>query len=261
MQHLDPEAQTPIFLGVQGDRAYFAVELVSEEEPPAIDLDTPARFRNLRRVALLLDEQDGALLAYARAMTYWHGQHRFCGTCGGETKSAEGGHLRVCADDRCGQLHFPRTDPAIIVLVTSGERCLLGRQPTWPEGLYSTIAGFVEPGESLEDAVVREVFEETGVRIETVRYHSSQPWPFPSSLMLGFTATAASETIDVGQDELENARWFTRAEMADTLQRKLLQLPMRISISFHLIEDWFNTGDRGRLRELLKDGSQDRGAR
>ena len=167
-------------------------------------------------------------------------EKRFCGNCGSQTAIREGGYMRVCTNDDCGQRHFPRMDPAIIVLVTCGERCLLGRKPVWPEGMYSTIAGFVEPGESIEDAVVREVREETGVEVAEMCYRSSQPWPFPTSLMLGFRARAKSEAIRVEQDELEDARWFTRAEMQEALDQDRLRLPPAISISRRLIEDWFD---------------------
>jgi len=199
----------------------------------------------------LLDEHDCALLAYAKAMVYWHDRHRFCGDCGSPTVSVDGGFMRVCTDEQCGQQQFPRTDPAIIVLVTSGNRCLLGRQPSWPKGMYSTLAGFVEPGESLEATVIREVREETGVEVAEMRYFASQPWPFPSSLMLAFTAQAASETIHLGQDELEHARWFTREEMRDMLQQGTLKLPFKLAISFHLIENWFDAGEFASLKSIV----------
>jgi NAD+ diphosphatase len=155
----------------------------------------------------------------------------------------------VCTNPRCGQHHFPRTDPAVIVLVTCGERCLLGRKSMWPEHMHSCVSGFVEPGETLEEAVIREVREETGVEIRSMYYHSSQPWPFPSSLMLGFTAEAANGDIRVDREELENARWFTREEMRQGLEEGTLRLPTPISVSFRLIEDWFDAGG-GRLRDL-----------
>ena len=172
------------------------------------------QFQELRQVAALLDAPDAAILAHARAMAYWHQRHRFCGDCGSPTESREGGYVRVCSNAQCGQHHFPRSDPAIIVLVESGNRCLLGRKSSWPAGQYSTIAGFVEPGECIEGAVIREVSEETGVQVGEIHYQSSQPWPFPSSLMLGFRARAVESTIRVDQDELrrEDAQWFTREE-------------------------------------------------
>jgi NAD+ diphosphatase len=147
----------------------------------------------------------------------------------------------------CRHEHFPRIDPAIIVLVSDGARVLLGRQAAWPPGRYSTIAGFVEPGESLEDAVVREVAEETGVQVAEVEYHSSQPWPFPSSLMLGFTARASTQEVRLEDKELEDARWFTRAEIASGVPK----LPPPLSISFRLIEHWFDADSDRPLRGLL----------
>jgi NAD+ diphosphatase len=156
--------------------------------------------------------------------------------------AAQGGHVMQCA--ACGHQQFPRLDPAVIVLVTDGERALLGRQPAWPPGRYSTVAGFVEPGESLEDAVAREVREETGVIVDAVEYHSSQPWPFPSSLMLGFTAHASRTDIDLSDQELEDARWFTRAQIA----AGEIALPTTHSISFRLIEDWYDSGASTPLR-------------
>jgi len=152
----------------------------------------------------------------------------------------------VCSDPSCRHEQFPRIDPAIIVLVSDGERALLGRQASWPVGRYSTIAGFVEPGESLEDAVAREVFEETGIEVDQIEYHSSQPWPFPSSLMLGFTAHARSTEVRLRDEELEDARWFDRADLASngTL------LPPRQSISYRLIEHWFDAGWHTRLRDI-----------
>jgi NAD+ diphosphatase len=138
-------------------------------------------------------------------------------------------------------------DPAIIVLVSFGEHCLLGRQKIWPKGMYSTIAGFVEPGESIEDAVIREVNEETGVTVEKLEYQHSQPWLFPSSLMLGFTATARGDEIKIDKNELEDARWFSRKEIKDNLKKGLLKLPNKVAIAYHLIKEWFDKGDAGKL--------------
>ena len=164
----------------------------------------------------------------------WRARHRRCGVCGAPTLITRAGHCRVCSDPSCAQEYFPRIDPAIIVLVSDGERALLGRQASWPARRYSTIAGFVEPGESLEDAVVREVAEETGVAVTEVRYHSSQPWPFPSSVMLGFKARAPADSeVRVG-GELEDARWFTREQVHSG---EALTPPTQ-SISWRLIESW-----------------------
>jgi len=173
-------------------------------------------------------------------MMHWHARHRFCGVCGESAEPRDAGHVRACTSPACGAIHFPRTDPAVIVLVTRGDRTLLGRQPVWDAGRYSTLAGFVEPGESLEDAVAREVHEETGVRLSSVRYHSSQPWPFPSSLMVGFTAEAASDEITIDPDELEDARWFTRDEIRREMDAGTFLLPSEISIAYRLIAEWLN---------------------
>jgi NAD+ diphosphatase len=247
-----------VLLGQREDTVYFAVEL-----PPEFD-DAPRRFgpgadfRELREVGPLLDSEDGALLAYARGIIHWHRRHRYCGDCGSSTESADGGHTRVCLNPSCGRKHFPRTDPAIIVLVTRSEngeeRCLLGRQPSWPRGMHSAIAGFVEPGESLEQAVVREVREETDVAVGRVHYHSSQPWPFPSSIMLGFTAEALSSAITLLDGELQHAGWFSRDEMVKSLADGRLRVPRRVSIAYRLVEDWFDAGDHGRLADHLPPG-------
>jgi NAD+ diphosphatase len=230
-----------ILLGRFGDRTAFAIE-IEGEEPPAL---TPAgEFHDLRLIAGELPPDEAGLLAYARAMLHWRERHRFCGRCGSTTRPQQGGHVLQCVNPACGIQQFPRIDPAVIVLVTDGERALLGRQAAWPPGRYSTIAGFVEPGESLEDAVAREVLEETGVQVDRVDYHSSQPWPFPSSLMLGFTAMARSSDIVRTDDELEDVRWLTRPQIA----AGEVSLPTTHSISFRLIEDWYDSGATTPLR-------------
>ncbi len=204
-----------------------------------------AQLEELRPLAPLLDGREAAVLAYARALSYWRARHRFCGVCGSACIAGKAGHVRLCTNPTCEAQFFPRLDPAIIVLVTDGERALLGRQASWPQGRYSTIAGFVEPGESLEDAVAREVLEETTVAVTSVSYHSSQPWPFPSSLMLGFHATAAPGTLARGDSELEDACWFTREQIAAGHPA----LPPSVSISYRLIEDWFDAGSTVPLRQ------------
>jgi NAD+ diphosphatase len=232
-----------ILLGRFGDADIFTYE-VEAQEPPQLQAGT--RFEDLRMLAAVLPVEDAGLLGYARGMVLWRARHRFCGTCGAATLAAKGGHVLVCTNPACRHEQFPRIDPAIIVLVSDGERALLGRQAAWPAGRYSTIAGFVEPGESLEDAVAREVFEETGIRADQIQYHSSQPWPFPSSLMLGFMAHAQTTLIQMRDDELEDARWFTRADLASG--RPIV--PPSVSISFRLIEHWFDAGGGKKLREL-----------
>jgi NAD+ diphosphatase len=227
----------PIFLGLEGGAAIFALGLPSrmDEAPPLLEC---GEFRDLHRIGGLLRQADGALLAYARAMVVWHARHRFCGSCGHATETAEGGHLRRCRNELCGEEHYPRTDPAVIVLVSDGDRCLLGRKKGWPPAVHSTIAGFVEPGESLREAVEREVLEETGIEVGGVEFHSSQPWPFPSSLMLGFTARRVGGELRVDEDELEDARWFERGAIKELIESGELRLPSRVSIARRLIEDW-----------------------
>ncbi len=228
-----------VLLGVSGPHTYFALDLSDLDDATAHrSLAGRGDFAALRRVGPLLDRFDGGLMAYARAMVRWHQQHAFCGVCGSRTVMLEAGFLRRCIDAECGQQHFPRTDPAIIVLVTHDDRALLGRQAKWDETWYSVLAGFVEPGESLEQAVRREVREEAGITVGDVHYDSSQPWPFPSSLMVGFTAEALDDEIRLGDQELEDARWFTRAEIDAAVEAGELRLSPRTSISRHLIECW-----------------------
>lgn len=211
----------------------FAVELRGEVSPLPTDV---GEFVDLRRAGGLLGFDEAGLLAYARAMISWRNRHRFCGRCGAPNHAGQAGHVMHCTAEGCNTQVFPRLDPAVIVLVTDGRRALLGRQAAWPAGRYSTIAGFVEPGESLEDAVRREVQEETGVRVGELSYHSSQPWPFPASLMLGFVAHAETHEICLEDDELEDVRWFSREQIAGGMPA----LPPPQSVSFRLIEDWYN---------------------
>jgi NAD+ diphosphatase len=231
-----------ILLGEFRGQLCFAVEIDSTDAPL---LWAHAEFRDLRSIAGELPRDEAGLLAYARAMMLWRERHRFCGRCGSPTLAAQGGHIRVCSNPGCAIQQFPRIDPAVIVLITDGERALLGRQATWAAGRYSTIAGFVEPGESLEDAVAREVREETGVEVDVVEYHSSQPWPFPASLMLGFTAHATTTAIHLADAELEDARWLTRAQLA----AGEVSMPTPHSISFRLIEDWYDAQSATPLRD------------
>lgn len=248
---LESATESLVLLGRVYGRVHFSVGLLSSDGLPPAGVRAFGQFRDLRNIAPLVDHVDGALLAYARAMTYWHHRHLFCGDCGSPTESADAGHLRVCPNPECGQQHFPRTDPAVIVIVTYRGRCLLGRKASWPAGMRSIVAGFVEPGESLEAAVVREVWEETGIRVCGVTYRSSQPWPFPSSLMLGFTARAITEDVRLDDLELEDARWMSRVEIVAALREGTLRLPSRASISFRLITEWFDSGHQAPLAELL----------
>ena len=233
-----------VFLGMEQQRALFAVDVSDEDH---LALDSAARFVELRRFGPLLERNDANLLAYARAMLYWHRTHRYCGRCGAPTHSVSGGHRRRCSDSGCGQLSFPRTDPAIIVLVEHPDneagppRCLLGRSAHFPPGMYSTLAGFVEPGESFEQTVRREVYEESGIELGSIRYLASQPWPFPGSIMIGFHAAASTTTIRRNDDELEDVHWFGLDEIDQFGQPgdyEALCLPRLDSIARFLIEAW-----------------------
>lgn len=220
-------------LGVgPGDTAYFAVRthgLPSDEESG-----------DLRRLASSVPADEAQLLAHAIALANWHAAHVRCPRCGEPTESVSAGAERRCAAD--GTLHFPRTDPAVIMLVTDPtDRALLGRQASWPSGRYSTLAGFVEPGESAEQAVIREVAEESGVIVTDVRYLGSQPWPFPASLMLGFMARATDQQPVADGDELSEVRWFSRDEYAEAIASGAVIAPGGISISRRLIERWFGS--------------------
>src|SRR6185437_7531037 len=209
--------------------------LVEAGDDPALELPGQASFEELRPLAPLLAGEEAGLLAYARALSIWRARQRYCGACGAPTVPQRAGHCMRCSKEDCAQEFFPRLDPAIIVLVTDGERALLGRQATWPPGRYSTIAGFVEPGESLEDAVAREVMEETRVPVTGARYDSSQPWPFPASIMIGFRARARPGSAARVSGELEDARWFTREEVRAGGNALL---PFSHSISRRLIVNW-----------------------
>lgn len=237
-------AEHVVFLGTgEGGKAWFACDLSRHQQEQLAPLLNGSTFRDLGTVVTRLRGGDGAVLAYARAMLHWHRRHRFCGACGAPTQARNGGHLRACTDPACGSEHFPRTDPVVIMLVTrtcpqtGSAHCLLGRQRQWMPGLVSALAGFVEPGETLEEAVRREVGEETGLMLDAVRYKTSQPWPFPGSLMLGFRAEAAPGELIVDHEELEDARWFAREEVR-RIRTLGLRLPFRGTIARALIEDW-----------------------
>ncbi|HLO78742.1 MAG TPA: NAD(+) diphosphatase [Magnetospirillum sp.] len=237
-----------VFLGLNANKApVFAADL-SKSDPEA-DGDGPAlglggAWVGLRAVGALLPAGDAALLGYARAMMIWHRRSRFCGSCGAPTEVREGGHMRQCLDTSCGAQHYPRTDPAVIMRVTDGDNVLLHRQRPWPAGQWSVLAGFVEPGETFEEAVAREVREETGIEVAAVAYAGSQPWPFPGSVMLAFTARAVGGTLAPDPHELEDARWFSRSEILTAFddrhraERTGLFLPTPGSISRRLIEQW-----------------------
>jgi NAD+ diphosphatase len=219
-----PDGVELVLLGVDGDgHAVFAAD-------PGDEL--PGERRGLRDLAPMLSQAEGGMVAHAVGLLNWHRRHRFCANCGAPSEAREAGHVRVCP--ACGTQHHPRTDPVVIMLVTDGDRALLGRQAQWPAGRYSALAGFVEPGESLEEAVAREVREETGARVDDVRYRSSQPWPFPTSLMLGFSARWAGGEPVVRDGELEDVGWFTRQAIVDGD----VLLPPPTAIARRLIDEW-----------------------
>ena len=226
------------FLGLRAGTAVFAADLSSVEDPAPLLPGVPGRFEDLRAVAGRLSADDAAVLAHARGLMHWRVRHRFCGVCGAACVPRSAGHAMHC--EGCGAQHFPRTDPAVIMLVHRGDQVLLGHSQRFPSStMYSTLAGFVEPGESLEEAVAREVLEESGIQVGAVRYHSSQPWPFPASIMLGFYAEGLTENITIDPAELRDARWFSRAELRDH-EAHGFQLPRRDSIARRLIEDWMD---------------------
>ncbi len=241
-EDLDPLPE-PVLLGTDAGVAHFAVDVSAAEKPEdAFGIADVADFEELRAAVSRLPLAHAAIAAQARSLVDWHARHRHCAACGGDTATVEGGAHRRCID--CAAEHFPRTDPVAIALVTRGSRCLLGRSHGWPPSLYSALAGFVETGETLEEAVRREVREESGVAVGSVRYLASQPWPFPSSLMLGCLAEAesGSETLDVDRVELEDARWFERDTVRAALEgaRAELVVPPAFSMAQRLIRTWID---------------------
>lgn len=226
-----------VLLGLIGETAHFTLDISElSEEGLANALDGTAH--DLRDVAMNLSDRTAAMLAFGRGMSVWHADHEYCGRCGGPTAIERAGHARRCLSEDCGRLHFPRTDPAVITLVVDGERCLLARRASIDIPRFSTVAGFVEPGETLEDAVRREVAEEVGVKTGPVLYRASQPWPFPSSLMMGFWAGALDPRITVDGDEISEAAWFTRQDIVRAVAADEIILPPEDSISRRLVEDW-----------------------
>ena len=220
-----------VYLGQHGGRPLLAVALPADREVPEHPaLAGQGRFMDLRLAGNLVERHNYRLLAYARGVLQWHRSHAHCPRCGGPTKVTDAGHVRFC--DPCDRKHFPRTDPAIMAMITYGDRILLARQSTWAPGFMSVLAGFVEPGESLEGAVAREVREEVGLEVRNVRYLASQPWPFPRSLMIGFVMEATHDRIVLGDEELESAAFYSREQIL----AKEVFTPPRVSLAHQLIQ-------------------------
>ena len=237
------------YLGADEAGPLFALQVDADEEA-RIAAELAADYIDLRSAGTRLPAFQSGLFAYARALAHWQARTRWCSACGSPLDLVALGHRAKCTGAGCALEHFPRVDPAMIVIVNWQDRCLLGRQATWGENRWSTLAGFVEPGESLEDAVRREVHEEAGVRVGACTYHSSQPWPFPSSLMLGFCAEALDPAIRVGC-ELSDARWFSATEIIDGLAAGSLVLPPKLSVSHELIAHWLRAHAGVELGELV----------
>ena len=247
IDRFQPKYERAVLLGFDQGAPRLAVPLGIDPNEDDFSLPEPYKAIDYRSIAVqgLLDAPVFGILAHGGAMLAWHSTNRFCARCGGATDSREGGIKRVCQG--CEKEHFPRTDPVVIMLATRGDKCLLGRSPHFPPGMYSALAGFVEPGETLEGAVRRETFEESGIRIGTVTYHASQPWPFPHSLMIGCYGEALDDQIDRDSAELDDCRWFTRAELIAILNgdgprnaegEPLFFTPPKMAIARQLITDW-----------------------
>jgi NAD+ diphosphatase len=232
-------APRPVLLGLDGGVAHFAVDVSAVSDPEAtLGVEDVARFEEVRGIAPQLAPAEASIAAHARSLVDWHARHGFCAACGSSTLAVMGGAHRRCPE--CSAEHFPRTDPVAIAVVGCGDRCLLGRGPRWPDTMFSALAGFVEPGETIEEAVRREVREESGVVVGRVRYVKSQPWPFPSSLMIGCVAEATSETLAVDHTELAEARWFGLDEIRAALEGRPgpLAIPPPFAVANHLIRAW-----------------------
>ncbi|MDA1097735.1 MAG: NAD(+) diphosphatase [Proteobacteria bacterium] len=237
------QGATVLLLGQINGRSHFAVD-VSAAGPKKADapLQDFGKWIDVRSAAASCGHGDAAILAQSRSMLDWHVRHGFCSVCGQPSSMGEAGYSRKCNDEACGAMHFPRTDPVTIMLVLDGERCLLGRQKIFAPNSYSALAGFMEPGETMEETVRREVFEEAGIRVGDVRYIFSQPWPFPSSLMMGCFGTAETTEIKIDPAELEEARWFSRDEVADMVHswqdQTKLRMPAPLAIAHQLAQAW-----------------------
>jgi len=237
-EELSGGAERLLFLGLWQETAVFAVDLEGGADPADGPLSGLGRFEDLRAVALRLPPTDAAIMATSKQMFEWRRRHRHCSACGEQTDVVEGGWKRACP--ACKAEHFPRTDPVVIMLAVHGERCMLGRQEIWPKGMFSALAGFLEPGESIEEACARELHEEAGLKTLSVRYHSTQPWPYPSSLMIGLIAQVEDDDATPDQTELSEVRWFTKAQARDVLAGKGdgVNAPGGMAIAHQLLKAW-----------------------
>lgn len=247
----DDNDPPPTLLGGDDRHVYFTASIGDIQREAIVQRHPHAEFRDLRLASLDMAAKHAGILAYAKALHYWQYRHRFCGICGTPNLLRSSGHRMRCGNPECNRESFPRIDPAIIVLITHQDACLLGRNSAWPKRRFSTLAGFVEPGESLEDAVAREVWEEARVRLVDVRYRSSQPWPFPASAMCGFYAEAASRDATPA-DEIEELRWFTAPELTESVRSGETILSPPVSIAFRLQADWFRAQGGGDLEALTQ---------
>ena len=228
-----------VFLGLDGTQPLFAIDLANDLDGVSEPEPGEGTFSEMRAAAFVLPARDTAIAGQAKALLDWHKRHGFCPNCGHATELMDGGYRRLCP--ACSAEHFPRTDPVVIMLPLLGDRCLVGRNKRFPPGFYSAFAGFVEPGESMEEAVRRELMEEVNLKVAGVRYHATQPWPFPSSLMLGCYADAQTADFRTDGHEIEDARWLTKDEARARLANQIedaMKLPMAIAIAHHLIRDW-----------------------
>jgi NAD+ diphosphatase len=243
IETLSTSENVPILLGHVGEATYFSIDVSHVENPAEHNvLGQQGEFTDLRQVGPVMSREEGNLLAYARGIHFWHQRHRYCGVCGAPTRSEAAGHQRRCTDEACNVVQFPRTDTACIVLIYNDDNIILARAERFPPRMQSVLAGFLEPGENLEDCVAREVFEEVGVKVTDVAYQSSQPWPFPASLMVGFRARAENTDLHPDPTELVAAGWYSRAELKAITPESDLQLPRADSIARRLIEDWLAEG-------------------
>lgn len=233
VSHLLTEDHTlTTLLGTWDDTPIFAI-------PASEDALNDWERMDIRLAGQHLSDHEASIAAHARALDLWRARTKFCSVCSAPLVAERAGHVLRCTGESCGFEHFPRVDTAVIMLVhDGGDRILLGRAHGWPEGMHSVLAGFLEPGESLEEAVAREVFEEAGVRVRGVHYHSSQPWPFPASLMVGFSCEAKATALNIDSKELEAAAWYSREELLRPAEQRPIKLPRRLSVSRRLIEDW-----------------------